>query len=179
MNPFFPEARYRSAYEIPYETLYAAGIRGVIFDIDNTLVPPNAPADERSRALFVRLKALGLKTCLVSNNRERRITPMAEILQTGYVARALKPRKYGYMRAMQQMGTSPAATISVGDQIFTDIWGANRAGLHTALVKPMVRDREPQIILKRILEMPFLRFYAAQKRRGKIPPAFWMEERRV
>ena len=86
MNPFFPEEEYPDTYVIPYEKLYAMGIRGIIFDIDNTLVPPDAPADTRSRELFRRLRAIGLKTCLVSNNKGPRIRPFAEALRTPYVA---------------------------------------------------------------------------------------------
>ena len=91
MNPFFPEEEYPDTYVIPYEKLYEMGIRGIIFDIDNTLVPPDAPADTRSRELFRRLRAIGLKTCLVSNNKSPRIRPFAEALRTPYVAKALKP----------------------------------------------------------------------------------------
>ena len=79
MNPFFPEEEYPDTYVIPYEKLYAMGIRGIIFDIDNTLVPPDAPADTRSRELFRRLRAIGLKTCLVcasAPSRRRSGRPM-------------------------------------------------------------------------------------------------------
>ncbi len=165
MNLFFPDKETESAYRIPYEKLYASGIRGVIFDIDNTLVPPDAPADERSRELFRRLKDIGLKTCLVSNNREKRIRPFADELGTPFVARALKPRKRGYRKAMELMGTEPGTTVSVGDQIYTDIWGANRLGMHSILVKPMTLKEEPQIVLKRIIERPILAAYHRKKKK--------------
>lgn len=167
MNLFFPEMETASAYGIPYEKLYASGIRGVIFDIDNTLVLPDAPADERSRELFRRLKDIGLKTCLVSNNRAKRIRPFAEELGTQFVAGALKPRRLGYRKAMKLMGTEPATTVSVGDQIYTDIWGANRLGMHSILVRPMTYREEPQIILKRIIELPVLAAYHRKKRKRK------------
>jgi len=167
MSLFYPEMETESVYGIPYEKLYASGIRGVIFDIDNTLVLPDAPADERSRELFRRLKDIGLKTCLVSNNRERRIRPFAKELGTQFVAGALKPRRLGYRKAMKLMGTEPATTVSVGDQIYTDIWGANRLGMHSILVKPMTYREEPQIILKRIIELPVLAAYHRKKRKRK------------
>ena len=110
MNPFFPEEEYPDTYVIPYEKLYEMGIRGIIFDIDNTLVPPDAPADTRSRELFRRLRAIGLKTCLVSNNKGPRIRPFAEALRTPYVAKALKPRRFGYRKAMEIMGTNLSFT---------------------------------------------------------------------
>ena len=165
MNPFFPEKEYTGTYVIPFEELYEEGIRGIIFDIDNTLVPPDLPADTRSRELFRRLRAIGFKTCLVSNNRAPRIRPFAEALRTPFVAKALKPRKYGYRKAMEIMGTKPEETLSVGDQIFTDIWGARRMGIHTILVLPMEPKEEPQILLKRLLEKPVLKAY--RRRNGK------------
>ena len=163
MNPFFPEEEYPDTYAIPYEKLYEMGIRGIIFDIDNTLVPPDAPADTRSRELFRRLRAIGLKTCLVSNNKGPRIRPFAEALRTPYVAKALKPRRFGYRKAMEIMGTKPEETISIGDQIFTDIWGARRMGIHAVLVAPMEPKEEPQILLKRLFEKPVLMAWRKRK----------------
>jgi len=65
------------------------------------------------------------------------------------------------------MGTAPAETIAIGDQLFTDIWGANRAGMHSLLVKPMESKEEIQILVKRLLERPFLWYYRRQKERGE------------
>lgn len=167
MNPFFPEQMCGSVYEISFAQLMQEGVRGVIFDIDNTLVPPDAPADRRSAELIHTLRELGLKICLVSNNRGPRVRAFAEATGLPYVAKALKPRRRGYRRAMEIMGTAPESTVSVGDQLFTDIWGANRAGLHTVLVKPMEKREEPQILLKRLIEKPFLWAYLRRARRSR------------
>ena len=70
---FFPDVYMESTYAVPFEKLYEEGIRGVIFDIDNTLVPHGAPADERAEDLFARLKGIGFSTCLISNNQEPRV----------------------------------------------------------------------------------------------------------
>ena len=72
-NRFYPDEDVASAYDIPYDALYKKGIRGVIFDVDNTLVPHDAPADERAKNLFSHLRALGMDTCLLSNNKEPRV----------------------------------------------------------------------------------------------------------
>lgn len=164
---FWPEREAKSAYGIPYEQLYREGIRGVIFDIDNTLTLPDAPADEACRELFRRLGDIGLRTCVVSNNRGPRVENFAADVGTAHVSRALKPRKYGYRKAMELMGTEPETTVSIGDQLFTDIWGANRIGMHSILTKPMVFRDEPQIMLKRLLEAPVLFLYHRQKRRQR------------
>ena len=163
MRTFYPEKESKGTYRIPYDRLYKQGIRGIIFDIDNTLVPPDAPADRRSMALFRLLHRMGYRVCLVSNNKEARVRSFAEKVGADYVCRALKPLRRGYVEAMRLMGTVPENTVSVGDQIFTDIWGANRLGMHSILVKPMVQGEEPQIVLKRVLELPVLLNYHRKK----------------
>ena len=70
LERFFPDEYYNSTYDIDFEALYESGVRGLIFDIDNTLVPHGAPADERSKELFSRLRDIGMKCMLLSNNRE-------------------------------------------------------------------------------------------------------------
>lgn len=167
MNPFYPTTDYPGTYEIPFERLYEKGVRGIIFDIDNTLVLPDAPADGRSRELFRRLHGMGFATCLVSNNRERRVASFAEEVGSAYVFKADKPFRKGFLMAMRQMGTDRASTVSVGDQLFTDIWGANRCGISSVLVKPMTYREEPQIVLKRLLELPFLFFYRHSRKAEK------------
>ena len=149
----FPDARVGSAYELPYEAFYEKGFRGIIYDIDNTLVPHGAPADDRAVALFGRLRDTGLETCLISNNKEPRVKSFAEAVGgVRYIYKAGKPGRRGYMRAMELMGTAPDTTILVGDQIFTDIWGANRLGISTVMVERIHPREEIQIILKRIPE---------------------------
>ena len=100
-NAFYPREYVDSAYDIPYEEFYGRGIRGVIFDIDNTLVPHGAPADTRAVALFERLRGMGMETCLMSNNKEPRVTSFAAQVASRYLFKAGKPRIKGYKRAME------------------------------------------------------------------------------
>lgn len=118
----FADAYTASVYELDWEAL-SGQYDGVIFDIDNTLVPHGAPADERAMRLFCRLHRLGMKTMLVSNNGEARVQPFAWQLQTDYVHKAGKPKRRGYERAAERMGLAPERILFVGDQVFTDIWG--------------------------------------------------------
>ena len=127
LRRFYPDNEADSAYGIDYRALYEKGYRGVIFDIDNTLVPHGAPADERAIDLFARLRKLGFGTVL--------------------------------------MGTEPADTVFVGDQLFTDVWGAGKLGIVTYLVKPIHPKEEIQIVLKRRLEWIVLYFYHRRQRR--------------
>lgn len=125
---FYPEKYLDSTYIIDFEKEYDRGIRGVIFDVDNTLVPHGAPADERSIALFARLKQLGIGTLLLSNNKEPRVKSFSEAVGSLYIYKAGKPSVRSYQKAMDVLGTSADTTLFVGDQLFTDVWGANRTG---------------------------------------------------
>ena len=167
LEPFYPKERVESAYEIPYEHLYENGIRGVIFDIDNTLVCHGAPADKRALSLFAHFRKIGMKTCLLSNNKKPRVASFAAQVDSPYLYKGGKPSVKGYQKAMEIMGTSNIATIFVGDQLFTDIYGANRAGIYSYLVKPVNPKEEIQIVLKRYLEKPVLFFYHRRKQRRK------------
>ena len=161
---FFPDEYVASTYVIPFEKLYEEGYRGIIFDIDNTLVMHGAPADERAKKLFARLKAIGFDCCLLSNNQEPRVKMFNEEIQVHYIYDAHKPSVKNYEKAMQIMGTNKANTIFIGDQLFTDVWGAKRSGIRNILVKPIHPREEIQIVLKRKLEKIVLYFYKRAKK---------------
>ena len=122
IEQFYPDEWLDSAYVIDYEKLYKGGCRGLIFDIDNTLVPHGAPADERAIALFRHLKEIGFSCCLLSNNKEPRVKMFNEKIGISYIFKAGKPGKKGYERAMQKIGTDKNNTVFIGDQLFTDVW---------------------------------------------------------
>jgi len=165
---FYPERCIDSTYDIPFEQLYEEGYRGVIFDIDNTLVMHGAPADERAKSLFARLKNLGFECCLLSNNQEPRVKMFNEEIQVHYICNAHKPSTVNYEKAMQMMNTDKSNTVFVGDQLFTDVWGAKRTGITNYLVKPINPKEEIQIVLKRLLEKVVLYFYyKSQKKNPK------------
>lgn len=160
---FYPDREIESSYKIDYAGLYQQGFRGVIFDIDNTLVPHGAPADERAVALFAKLREIGFSTILLSNNKEPRVAPFAANVGSDYLCNAGKPSRKGYEKAMEQMGTTAETTLFVGDQLFTDVWGAKNAGILSWLVQPIHPKEEIQIVLKRKLERIVLYFYHKQK----------------
>ena len=165
-NRFFPDEYMASTYVIPFEKLYEEGYRGVIFDIDNTLVPHGAPADERAKKLFARLEEIGFKSCLLSNNQEPRVKMFNQDIQTNYIYNAHKPSTKNYVKAMEQMKTNKDNTLFVGDQLFTDVWGAKRAGIHNILVQPIHPKEEIQIVLKRYLEKIVLHFYKKEQKKS-------------
>lgn len=160
----FPSEDYDSAYDIDFYGYYQKGYRGILFDVDNTLVEHDQPVTIRAIELFEQLKEIGFKTCIISNNKEYRVKPLADALESDYVYKAGKPSARGYIEGMQRMGTDAGTTLFVGDQIFTDILGANRAGIHSILVKPVARHEEIQIVLKRRLEYFVLKEYYKSKK---------------
>ena len=159
LQMMYPDEYLESTYQIDFEEMYNKGYRGVLFDIDNTLVPHGAPADERAIALFRRLKEIGFQTCLISNNKEPRVKSFCEQVGSPYIYKAGKPLPKGYLEGIRKMGIKKQNTIFVGDQIFTDVFGAKRAEVYTILVKPIHPKEEIQIVLKRYLEKIVLFFY--------------------
>jgi HAD superfamily phosphatase (TIGR01668 family) len=168
LRRFYPKRLAETSYSIDYETLYKEGYRGILYDIDNTLVEHGADASERAIELFARLKKIGFQTCLISNNSDKRVRRFNKKIGTNYIYKANKPAKKNYMKATEIMGTRIDNTIFVGDQLFTDVFGANRIGMMTYLVKPIHPKEEIQIVFKRKLERIVLYFYRKDLAKGKI-----------
>ncbi len=163
----YPDTYYKNAYKVDYESFHDRGYRGIIFDIDNTLVPHDAPADAKSALLVKRLKKRGFKVEIVSNNEEPRVKSFAAGVGSGYVYKAGKPGSRGYLEAVKKMGLKREQVLVIGDQLFTDIWGANRSGLHSLLVG-RINAKEPfHIHLKRVLERRIKLVYFLEKRLGR------------
>lgn len=168
---FYPVKYKESTYSIDFKKYYDKGFRGILFDVDNTLVPHGAPADDKAIELFKDLREMGFNTCLISNNKEPRVKPFADLVGSAYIYDAHKPSRKSYMKAFEIMGTDKEQTMFVGDQIFTDVYGANRVGMYTILVKPIHPKEEIQIVLKRYLEKIVLWCYKRDKKKGRIKQA--------
>lgn len=163
LESFYPDEYLDSIYEIDFDKLYREGYRGIIFDIDNTLVPHGKPSDERVKTLFRDLKEKGMKICLMSNNQLERVKSFADSLEVPYIEDAHKPSRRSYIKAMELLGTNRSNTIFIGDQLFTDIFGAKRSGIRNILVNPIHPSEEIQIVLKRYLEKIVIYFYKRQR----------------
>lgn len=168
VEKFYPDAWMDSTYEIDFDELYQKGYRGLIFDIDNTLVPHGQPADERAKDLFTHLKALGFSCCLLSNNQRERVEMFNKDVQVHFIEDAHKPSRKNYEKAMELMHTDRSNTMFIGDQLFTDVYGAKRTGISNILVKPIHPKEEIQIVLKRYLEKIVLYFYQKNRKSGSI-----------
>lgn len=137
--PLVPDFYFDSIHSIDIESLRARGITLLLADLDNTLVTYGektpSPAVEAWRDA---LAAAGITLFILSNSRKPgRAQRFAQALGVPYEGHAGKPRAGGFVRAMERMGVTPAQTAIVGDQIFTDIWGGNNAGVLTLLVHPI------------------------------------------
>ncbi len=153
MKILYPDFKYKNIEEIDFSSLKKMGIKGVILDIDNTLVEPHTPvADERTIKLVSFLKNEGFKVCIVSNNIFERAKKFADSIPVDFICDGNKPAKKPFYLALEKLRLKPFEVAVVGDQIFTDIWGANRWGFISVLVKPVCEKEGKFVKLKRIFE---------------------------
>ena len=165
LKAFYPDKVEKSVYDIDFVKLYEAGKRAILFDIDNTLVEHGADSNEKMDSFFVKLHEIGFKTCLMSNNNEERVVRFNKNIGTQYIFKAGKPSIKAYYKAMEKIEAKPEETIFIGDQLFTDVWGAKRTGIHNILVRPIHPKEEIQIVIKRRLEKIVLYFYKRSLKR--------------
>ena len=150
-------------------SLHRSGIRGIILDLDNTIANWNeTQVHPKARAWIVEARRLGMRLCLASNSvRAGRVLKVARSLEVPALTRAGKPFARAFRRAMAELGTEPHSTCAVGDQVFTDILGANRMGMTTVLVSPLSPRESPHTRLIRLLERPLRRRWQALQEQEK------------
>ncbi|MFB5762775.1 YqeG family HAD IIIA-type phosphatase [Paenibacillus medicaginis] len=135
---FMPRLRVNTVFDINLNDLYAKGYRGIITDLDNTLVGAKEPSATPELVVwFEKVKKAGFKLVIVSNNNMNRVSLFATPLDIEFIHAARKPSNTPFRKAMNIMGLTPEQTIVVGDQMMTDVFGGNRLGLHTVLVLPI------------------------------------------
>jgi hypothetical protein len=165
---FCPHRLVESVWQIAPEDLKQLGIQGVILDLDNTLVRwQQEEMTAEVTTWLAALQATGIRLCILSNSLlSRRSKRIAQRLGTANVDKARKPSRHGFLRAMAAMGTEPATTAIVGDQMFTDILGGNRSGIYTVMVRPIHRH---EFVYTRFVSRPperlLLKIF---KRRGQL-----------
>ncbi|MDW7728810.1 MAG: YqeG family HAD IIIA-type phosphatase [Bacillota bacterium] len=133
-----PNQRLNNIFEIDADYLKSIGIKGIVTDMDNTLVPwSDRTVYPKLAEWFVNLKNKGFKLYIVSNNSRDRGAMLAQELDIPAIWYAVKPRRKAFRKAISDMQLSPEEVAVVGDQILTDVLGGNRLGLHTILVTPI------------------------------------------
>ena len=138
MEIFLPDKYYKNIYEINYRQLKQDGIKCLLFDLYNTLVPPhiNKPT-KKIRDLFDNLKELDFKVIIMSNSGKKRLTPFKNELIVDCSASSMKPLKNKFLKVLKEFKLDVSETAIIGDQLLTDIFGGNRAGITTILVNPI------------------------------------------
>ncbi len=137
-NYLCPKEVVDDIHQIDLEKHFADGIRGIITDLDNTLVPWNDHAVRPEVDRWIeQAKQAGFKVCIVSNNNLKRGEGLSRRFDVPAVWQAVKPRRRAFRKALEIMELDPAQALVVGDQVFTDVLGGNRLGLHTILVTPL------------------------------------------
>ncbi|MCL1884317.1 MAG: YqeG family HAD IIIA-type phosphatase [Defluviitaleaceae bacterium] len=153
-----PDYYYESVFLIPYDELWKKNIRGLIFDIDNTLTRfDEKQPSAKITALLNKLQRMGFRICLVTNNTNKRLGHFNENLNFPGIANAIKPLTRGIKYAMQTMDTKPAHTVIIGDQLLSDIWAGKNARITTILVKPISDKDFIFVRAKRVIERIILR----------------------
>lgn len=164
LKKLYPYEYVESIFTIDYEKLYKKGYRGIVFDIDNTLVPHGKNSTPEVDELFKRLSNIGFKTFLLSDNGEKRIKKFLENIDCPYISNADKPKVDNYLKAIEIMGLVKSNVLYVGDQIFTDILGANKCGIANILVKYIGYYDNQKIGIKRNIEKMVLKLYKRSKK---------------
>lgn len=141
MKLFLPSEYVKNIYQITPQNLKERGIKGIITDLDNTLIEWDRPsATPELIKWFKSMNEGGIKVTVVSNNNEKRVKLFSDPLQIPFIHRARKPMTRAFRRALTSMQLQPEEVVVIGDQLLTDVLGGNRLGLHTILVVPVAQS---------------------------------------
>lgn len=163
---FLPSEHVKSIFDITPENLKAKGIKGIITDLDNTLVEWDRPtATPKLIEWFDNMRAHGILVTIVSNNNENRVRSFSDPLQIPFIFQARKPMGKAFRKAIKNMGLKREETVVIGDQLLTDVLGGNRNGFHTILVVPVARTDGFITKFNRSVERRILMFF---KRKGML-----------
>lgn len=160
MSLFLPEIAVKHVMDIDYNLLQRFGIKGLVLDVDNTLTTHGHP--EPSQGVIEWLEQMrrdGIQLMILSNNTTERVQPFAKKLGLEFISRACKPIPIGLNKAVKKFGLQKDQVALVGDQIYTDILGANLGKTHSILVEPFLPEDGILFRLKRKLEQPWLNKY--------------------
>ena len=159
-HPFIPDVMFDGIHDITPEYLQNAGIRAVVLDIDNTLVTYGMPEPTEDVIAWIdALRGAGVAVSLASNNDRDRVELFNAKLGVFATYKSGKPSPRAVLAACRHFGVTPEEVAVIGDQIFTDVLCARRAGAHAILVSPLPYPENLFFKCKRALEKPFIRSY--------------------
>lgn len=158
MEKYMPDVYQKSIYTINYQKLLSQGIKCLLFDLDNTLVPPSIKEpNDKLKELFNELKKMGFKIIIFSNSPKKRVKPFKDILEVDCSASSKKPSKKKFLLVLSEYNFLINEVAIIGDQILTDVLGGNKVGILTILVNPVSKKdllitKFNRIIEKRIIK---------------------------
>ncbi len=169
MALWYPTLYRRRVTDVTVEELQRLGVAGILLDVDNTLTTHDSPVvSDEVRAWLSAVREAGIQPVVVSNNKEERVRPFADSIGLPYQAKAAKPLSRGYRAAAQMLGLRRAECIAIGDQMFTDILGANLCGMRSILLEPIEPETAQKfIVFKRRIER-LLMMVPRQKRKREV-----------
>jgi HAD superfamily phosphatase (TIGR01668 family) len=168
---FIPSEFVRSVFHITPELLKEKGIKGIITDLDNTLVEWDRPdATPKLIEWFASMKAAGIQIIIVSNNKEMRVKSFADPLGIPFIYKARKPLGKAFRHALELMSVKKEEVVVIGDQLLTDVFGGNRQKLHTILVIPVAKSDGFITKFNRLVERRIFRYL---DKKGQVT---WEEE---
>ena len=163
---FMPNDYVQSVFQIDIEKLANSGFKGIITDLDNTLVGWDVKTPTKEiQEWFKKANDLGLTITIVSNNNEKRVSGFSKDLDVDFIFKARKPMGRAFKKTIQHMNIKPEETIVIGDQMLTDVLGGNNNGLYTIMVVPVKKTDGFLTRLNRIIERRLLNYF---KRKGYI-----------
>lgn len=166
MALLYPTLYRERITDITVQDLKDLGIRGLLLDVDNTLTfHGSQELSPAVKAWLEEMQGAGFLMTVVSNSWEWRVAPFANRLGLKHTSLSCKPLPFGFWRGIRRMGLKPAECIAIGDQVFTDIIGANLCGIASIQLQPIEPEKgKPILWLKRRLEK---RIYEKRKGRGE------------
>ncbi|GGN54764.1 YqeG family HAD IIIA-type phosphatase [Oceanobacillus indicireducens] len=171
LNRFLPNENVKSIFDIQPEKLKKRGIKGIITDLDNTLVAWDVrDATPEVVKWFEQMKEHDIKVTIISNNNLDRVKAFSDPLGTPYVYSARKPLRRAFNRVAKEMNLEKDEIVVIGDQLLTDVLGGNSAGFYTILVVPIVQSDAKITQFNRRIERMILNYFRSK---GKIS---WEDE---
>lgn len=163
---FMPNDYVQSVFQIDIEKLANSGFKGIITDLDNTLVGWDVKTPTKEiQEWFKKANDLGLTITIVSNNSEKRVSGFSKDLDVDFIFKARKPMGRAFKKTIQHMNIKPEETVVIGDQMLTDVLGGNNNGLYTIMVVPVKKTDGFLTRLNRVIERRLLNYF---KRKGYI-----------
>lgn len=166
---FYPDFYCDNVRDITIEFLKENNIKGIILDVDNTLIDYYRKFEDGTIEWVEELKKSGIKFCIVSNtNKVDKVKYVANTLGMPYFYFSKKPLKTGFRKAQKTMKLDATNIAAVGDQIMTDVIGANRCGMFSILVKPIAEKDILITKIKRPIENKIIGSYLKKKQKEKV-----------